>query len=243
MHLEVIPVRIRREIDSEDTVPALIKEAKAKLQDGDVLVVSQKIVSKIEGRIISLESVIPSMLSQGIASEYGKDPRLVEIILSESRRIVRMRDGVIITETAGGLICANAGVDESNVRPGMATLLPENPDRSARQIRSEIKRVLHRDVAVLISDTLGRPFRMGQTDVAIGVSGLQAILDYKGSRDSFGRELRVTAIAVADELCAAAELVMAKTEMCPAAVIRNYAFRRGESGEGLIRPEEQDLFR
>ena len=156
-----------------DCIAELIDRSGVGIRDGDVVVVSQKIVSKQEGRILSLSEVIPTMLAYGIASEYGKDPRLVQAVLSESRRIVRMSDGIIITETHSGIVCANAGVDESNVKSGMITLLPVAPDASARLLRGEIGKTLGRNVAVLISDTFGRPLRMGQTDCAIGVSGLQ----------------------------------------------------------------------
>lgn len=240
--MEVVPVRLRREVVEDDRISDLVKESKAQLQSGDILVVSQKIVSKMEGRALPLTAIIPSALAHGIASEYGKDPRLVEAILSESRRIVRMKDGVIVTEIRNGMVCANAGVDESNVQRGMITLLPEDPDASARSLRSELKERLGVDVAVLVSDTFGRPFRIGQTDVAIGLSGMQAIRDYRTAKDTFGRNLRVTAIAVADELCAAAELVMGKTDGCPMAILRGYAFSRDGSAAHLVRPKQQDLF-
>lgn len=240
--LEIIPVPIRSEVEQDDDIVELINQSGIKVLDGDILVISQKIVSKQEGRTVSVSAIIPSILAQGIASEYGKDPRLVEAILSESKRIVRMHDGVIITETRNGIVCANAGIDESNVPKGMITLLPMDPDRSARWIRSGIKKILDKNTAVLISDTFGRPLRMGQTDCAIGVSGMQAIRDYRGMSDKFGRELRVTAIAVADEICAAAELVMGKTSRCPVAIVRNYAYADGDSAASLSRPRDKDLF-
>ncbi len=243
MTLEIIPVAIKGDVEPDDNIARMIRSSGVKIRDGDILVVSQKIISKQEGRVVPLSAVIPSMLSQGIASEYGKDSRVVEAILSETKRIVRMQDGIIITETLTGLVCANAGVDESNVPQGMITLLPADPDKSAELLRMEIKEVLGRNTAVLISDTFGRPLRMGQTDCAIGVSGMPAILDYKGKKDAFGRKLRVTAIAVADELCAAAELVMGKTNRCPVAVIRNYSFPQGGPAVPLSRPRETDLFR
>lgn len=242
MALEVIPIHLRREIGVGDKLGDLL--SKTKFEDGDILVVSQKIISKQEGRIINLGTVIPSLLAQGIASEYDKDPKLLEVILSETKRIVRMENGIIIVETKNGFICANAGVDESNVPNGLATLLPLDPDKSAQKLREEISKKTGKNIAVLISDTFGRPFRMGQTDCAIGVSGINSIMDYEGKKDAFGKTLRVTAIAVADELCAASELVMGKSLGSPAAIIRNFKFTPfDDSVKSLIRPKKDDLFR
>ena len=240
--MQVIPVHIPREIEPSDDLPELIA-AHASLRDGDVVVVAQKIVSKQEGRTVCLSSVSPSLLSEGIAMQYQKDPRLVELILSESRRIVRMRDGIIIVETHSGLVCANAGIDQSNVKPGHVTLLPEDSDVSARRIRAGIMERTGMCVAVIVSDTLGRPFRMGQTNCAIGISGINPILDYAGTLDSFGSVLRVTAIAVSDEIASAAELVMAKSTGCPVVVVRDYTFDPAEGGiDMMIRPHADDLF-
>ena len=244
MSLEIIPINIGREIDGEDNIPELIKKSKTSIADGDVLVISQKAISKQEGRLVQLSNVIPSLLAVGISSEYEKDPKLVELILSESKRIVRMENGIIIVETHSGLVCANAGVDESNVSDGFAALLPINPDKSALQIKNEIQNKIGKNIAVIISDTFGRPFRMGQTDCAIGISGMDGILDYRGKTDTFGKNLRVTTIAIADEICSAAELVMGKTTMCPMAIIRNYKFStQNGSIKSLLRPKEEDLFR
>ena len=208
------------------------------------MVISQKIISKHEGQVIKLESIIPSELSVGIASAYGKDPKLVEAIMSESQRIVRMEHGVIIVETKHGFICANAGIDESNVEDGYATLLPKNSDTSAQKIRSKILERTGKKVAVIISDTFGRPFRMGQTDHAIGVSGINSILHYEGTPDTFGKTLRVTATAIADELCSAAELVMGKTKKRPVAIIKNFEFDETDgSVDSLLRSKEEDLLR
>ena len=216
----------------------------AEVKEGDIVVVAQKIVSKQEGRIVNLSEVIPSLLAEGIASQYQKDPRVVELILSETKRIVRMYNGIIIVETNTGLICANAGVDESNVKEGFATTLPINSDKSAQNIREKIKEKTSKNTAIIISDTFGRPFRMGQTNCAIGISGLNPILDYEGTKDTFGKVLRVTEIAVADEISSAAELVMGKTLKCPAAIIRDYSFNPEERLiSDLIRPENEDLFR
>ncbi len=255
--MEVIPICLdAKELDTSHDLAGMLSSS-AEIRDGDVLVVSQKAVSKQEGRTINLSAVRPTPLAEGIASQYGKDPRIVELVLSESARIVRMRDGIIITETRSGIICANAGVDESNVPRGCATLLPSDPDASARRLQSEILGTALQHVSVIISDTFGRPFRMGQTDCAIGVAGLCPITDYAGRHDSFGRHLRVTAIAVADEIASAAELVMGKTGGCPAAIVRGLDPRhvgtgpdredemgdpRHASSLPLLRPRYNDLF-
>ena len=241
--MQIIPIPFEKEITVDDDVSELILSS-GNVLDGDIIVIAQKIISKQEGRIVELSSVSPSLLSQGISSQYGKDPNIVELILSESKRIVRMKNGVIIVETHNGFICANAGIDESNVVDGFATLLPLNSDTSAHIIRANIFKKTGKNVAVIISDTFGRPFRMGQTNFAIGISGLNPILDYAGTLDSFKRILRVTAIAIADELSASAELVMEKAKKCPVAIIRDYSFNSGENKiHDLIRPENEDIFR
>ena len=243
MTLEIIPVNIKKEIAHSDKLADLIT-SNAKLQDGDIIIVSQKIISKQEGRIVNLSLVIPSILAVGLASEYQKSPQVIETILSETKRIVRMENGILIVETKHGFVCANAGVDESNVEEGHATLLPEDPDKSAKNLQDQIKNKTGKKIAVLISDTFGRPFRMGQTNCAVGVAGIESMIDYAGTKDDFGRVLRVTAIAIADELCAASELVMGKTLRCPIAIIRNYKFDTATSTvQNLIRSKEQDLFR
>ncbi len=242
MTVEIIPIHLKKEIEPGEKLADLL--LKTKFQDGDILVVTQKIISKQEGRIVNLSTVIPSILAQGIGSEYNKDPNLLEVILSESKRIVRMENGIIIVETKNGFICANAGVDESNVPNGYATLLPLDPDKSARKLREEISKKSGKNIAVLISDTFGRPFRLGQTDCAIGVSGMNSISDYVGKKDTFEKILRVTKMAIADEICSASELVMGKTTGCPAAIIRNYKFTpSNDSAQSLTRPEDEDLFR
>ena len=241
--MQIIPVPIEKEIDSSDNISELII-ASTDIQDGDILVIAQKIISKQEGRIVDLSTVTPSLLSEGISSQYQKDPRLVELILSETKRIVRMKNGILIVETNNGTICANAGVDESNVKHGYATLLPVDSDASATKIRNDIKQKINKNVAVIISDTFGRPFRMGQTNCAIGLSGIFPILDYEGTLDTFGKVLRVTEIAVADEMSSAAELVMGKSLKSPVAIIRGYSFTNEEHKiNELIRPENEDLFR
>ena len=243
--MHVIPVSIDHDIQPGENIAVLIiASSKSAINDGDVIVISQKIISKQESRTVNLNMVIPSELATGIASEYEKDPKLVEVILSESNRIVRMNNGVLITESYHGFICANAGVDESNVEKGYATLLPKDPDKSASNIREKIFDMTGKKVAVLISDTFGRPFRLGQTDHAIGVSGMESILSYEGKQDTFGKTLRVTAISSVDELCATAELVTGKTTKCPVAIIRNFRFIPNDGNViSMLRDEKEDLFR
>ena len=241
--MKITPVYIDKEINSDDNLSKIILNS-ANVTDGDILVIAQKIISKQEGRLVELSTVNPSLLSEGISSQYKKDPRIVELVLSESKRIVRMKNGLIITETKNGFICANSGIDESNVVNGFATLLPLNSDESAERLRKEIFEQTGKTVAVIISDTFGRPFRMGQTNCAIGISGIEPILDYSGTLDSFNRVLRVTAIAIADELSSAAELVMGKTTKSPVAIIRDYSFNSEKHNiNDLIRPEPEDLFK
>jgi len=243
MCLQILPVHIEKEITPDDNLSKIIINS-ADIDDGDILVIAQKVISKQEGRIVELSSVKPSLLSEGISSQYNKDPRIVELILSESKRIVRMKSGLIIVETNHGFICANAGIDESNVADGFATLLPLDSDKSAKLIRNKILDETGKNIAIIIADTFGRPFRMGQTNCAIGISGLNPILDYSGTLDSFDRILRVTAIAIADELSAAAELVMEKTKKSPVVIIRNYPYDlMDKSIDDLIRPENEDLFK
>lgn len=240
MTLQVAPVRLGP-VSEGDDVASMILES-ADVREGDVLVVSQKIISKQEGRTVELSGVRPSLLASGIASAYGKDPRVVELVLSEARRIVRMGHGVLITQTRHGLVCANSGVDESNAGPGAAVLLPLDPDASARRLRSRVRELSGAGVAVLISDTFGRPFRLGQTDCAIGVSGMGPLLDLRGSADSDGRVLRSSVTAVADEACAAAELVRPKSGGVPAAVVRGVEFSGDAPASSVLRPACQDLF-
>jgi len=243
MVLEIIPIKIQREIGIDTNLVDLILES-SEINDGDILVFSQKIVSKNEGRILSLSSVNPSLLANGIASSYGKDPRLIELILSESERIVRMENGIIIVKTKHGFVCANAGIDESNVQDGYATLLPKDPDKSASLLKERIEQKTGKNIAVIISDTFGRPFRLGQTDIAIGIAGLEPILDYTGKPDTFGKIMQVTAIAIADEICSASELVMGKVEKCPIVIVRNYSYNFSNAKiQKLLRSEHDDLFR
>ena len=246
MSLEIIPVVINKDVEPGDNIVELVlsSPSKPEIRDGDVLILAQKIISKQEGNIVNLSSIKPSLLAVGIASEYEKDPRVVELILEQAKRIVRLGNGVIIVETLNGFICANAGVDESNVKDNYVTLLPKNPDLSAKKLRDQIFEKTRKSVAVVISDTFGRPFREGQTNFAIGIAGISALFDYVGTKDTFGKTLHVTAIAAVDELCAAAELVMGKTLHTPIAIVRNYKFRSSnDSISKLFRPKSMDLFR
>lgn len=214
------------------------------IADGDVIVVTQKVVSKAEGRIVLLESVTASPEAERLAVATEKDPRLVELILRESVRIVRQRGPVLITETRHGFVCANAGIDASNVGEGVVCLLPEDPDRSAAQIRRVVRETTGAEVAVIISDTFGRPWRDGHTNVAVGLSGMLPFIDYVGQRDPYGYELRVSTLAVADELAGAAELVMGKLDKVPVAIVRGYEYPRGEgSARQIVRDPDRDLFR
>jgi len=232
-----------------DDLVALMLQAAAAAQltfeDGDILVVTQKIVSKAEGCLIALSDITPTPFAEAYARQWDKDPRSVEVVLRQSRRIAKMDRGMIIAETHHGFICANAGVDQSNMAGSdIVAVLPPDPDASARAIRQGLKTRLGRDIAVIISDTFGRPWRAGLVNVAIGLAGIEAIRDYNGLRDANGYELRVTTLAVADDLAAAAELVMNKLDQVPVALIRGYAYPRGEGSlSQLMRDPASDLFR
>jgi len=237
-------------IRSGDDLGLLICEAAARqgtpIEDGDIIVITHVIVSRAEGNIVNLDSIIPSEFAKTVAENLGKDPALVEVILRESKSIIRMGNGHIISETKHGFICANAGVDKSNV-PGERNVapLPKDPDLSARIIRRRIREVSGKDVAVIISDTHGRPLRNGEINVAVGVAGIKPIRDRRGEKDLFGYVLRVKQTAIADELSSAAELVIGQAdEGIPAAIIRGYAYERdeGATAKDLIRPREKDLF-
>jgi coenzyme F420-0:L-glutamate ligase/coenzyme F420-1:gamma-L-glutamate ligase len=227
-----------------------VQRAQIGLAPGDVLVVTQKIVSKAEDSRVRLDSIQPSAQARAWAAAWGHDPRQVELVLRESKRIVKMERGLIIAETRHGFICANAGIDLSNAgEPGIALLLPADPDSSALRLREGLRALSGQDVAVIVSDSFGRPWRQGLTQVAIGVAGLQALLDLRGEHDADGRRLHGTLIALADELADAADLVSSKTARVPAALIRGYrgprAGKDGREGSGqdLLRPPEEDLFR
>ncbi len=243
MTLEVIPIQIKKEIMPGDDLVQLVLSSQT-IQDRDIIVFTQKIISKQENRIVNLSGISPTLLATGIASEYGKDPRIIQLILDESKRIIRMKNGILISETIHGLVCANAGVDESNVQEGHATLLPKDANKSAEILRNKIKEKTGKNVSVVISDTFGRPFRKGQTNTAIGSSGIPAITNYIGKKDNFGRTLRVTEIATVDEICSAAELVMKKSLHVPVVIVRNYGINNAQgTADDLIRIRSEDLFR
>jgi len=214
------------------------------IEENDVFVVAQKVVSKAEGRVVRLDTIQPSALATSWGEAHGKEPRLIEVILSQARRLVRMDRGVLIAETEHGFVCANAGVDASNTSPGTVTLLPEDPDLSAQRIREDLEQASGLKLAVIVADSFGRPWREGLVNVALGVAGLDPLLDYRGHNDSSGRPLTATVVALADELAASAELVMGKTRGIPVALVRGLDYPRAEgTARPLVRPAERDLFR
>ena len=227
---------------------AAVERAGMVLAPGDVLVVAQKIVSKAEGRAFRLAAVTPSQKARELAQAADKDPRLVELILRESRAVLRVKPGVIIVEHRLGFVMASAGIDQSNV-PGrgedVALLLPEDPDASARRIRDEVRQACGADVGVVISDSFGRAWRNGVSGVAIGVAGIPALVDLRGNKDRDGRTLRVTQVAAADEVAAAASIIMGQAdEGLPAVLVRGFPYpRRDGAAVELVRPREEDLFR
>jgi coenzyme F420-0:L-glutamate ligase / coenzyme F420-1:gamma-L-glutamate ligase len=240
--LTVSPLEDLPEVEPGADLASLVTKAHL-VEEGDVLVVAQKVVSKAEGRVVRLDAVEPSERARELAGADG-DPRHVEVVLRESVRVVRARGSLVIAETRHGFVCASAGVDASNApEAGTVVVLPLDPDDSARRIRARIRELTGRTVAVIISDSFGRPWRQGTTDVAIGVAGLAPLLDLRGKRDASGYELRSTQIAVADELAGAAELVMGKTSGIPGAVIRGFASGGDGSARELVMPAERDLFR
>ena len=246
--MEVIPVRGLPEVkpgkDLGELIVAALRKGRLRLKGGDVVVVKQKAVSKAEGRLVNLADVVPGPRAEKLAESQGKDPRLVELILRESVRVVRAGHGVIITETRHGFVCANSGIDQSNVGRGVAALLPVDSDRSARKIRATLEKASGVRLAVVVTDTFGRPWRLGQTDVAIGCSGIEPLVSYAGKQDKFGYRLRVTQPAVVDEIAGAAELVLGKLGGTPVAVVRGARYTRGDMGvRSLVMPEERDLFR
>jgi len=245
---EVIGIEGLPEIQQGNDLGQLIVEAAGHqgtpLEERDCLVVSQKILSKVEGRVVRLAEVTPSPAAVAMAQELRRDPRLVELILRASKRVVRMDKGVLIVETRHGWICANGGVDQSNVDLDTASLLPEDPDRSARTLRDRIRQLTGLDLAIIISDTFGRPWREGLTNVAIGVVGIQPIRSYVGERDPAGHVLQATRLAVVDELAGAAELVMGKLSRIPVAIVRGLSLARAEANSRpLLRDPAFDLFR
>jgi coenzyme F420-0:L-glutamate ligase/coenzyme F420-1:gamma-L-glutamate ligase len=248
--VEIIPVSGLPIVKQGDNVAELICTATTKqgtpIKNGDIIVITHVFVSRAEGRIINLDTITPSEFALTVAKQFDKDPALVEVILQQSKGIIRMQDGKLITESKQGVVCANSGVDRSNVPSERnVVLLPEDADRSAQNIRREIKRLTGCNVAVVISDTNGRPLRLGEINVAIGVAGFKPIRDRRGEKDLFGYTLRVKQTAVADEFASAAELVIGQAdEGIPVAIIRGYKFQESETGRAteLTRPKEKDLF-
>ena len=249
MKIEIIGVPNIPEIHQGDDLPRLIlagcESGGIRLAEDDVLIVTQKIVSKAEGRMVDLNDVTPSQFARDYAQKWGKDPRQIEVVLRESARIVRMDKGVIICETRHGFVCANAGVDASNVPGGhLVTLLPVDSDASALVIRESIRAETGVDVPVIVSDSFGRPWRQGIINIAVGVSGLAPLRDFRGEDDPYGYRMHATIISVADELASAAELVMGKVDACPVAIVRGYPFVRAEgSSRELVIDPARDMFR
>jgi len=251
MTLTLAPIRGVPSVQPGDDLAALLLSGLAhsglSLCHGDIVVICQKVVSKAEGRVARLADITPSAFAQQLAAQTteGKDPRIIEVILRETNRIIKMDRGHLIVETGPGWVCANAGVDESNsLGPDTVILLPKDPDASARRVRAAFRERAGADVAVLITDTFGRPWREGLVDFALGLAGMEAQLDLRGERDLNGRELHHTIMAQADALAAAAGLLMRKGEGIPAVLIRGYEFSPGDgNAKGLVRAREFDLFR
>jgi coenzyme F420-0:L-glutamate ligase / coenzyme F420-1:gamma-L-glutamate ligase len=248
--IEIIPILIRDDIKKGDAIADLIiksiKEKNESLQENDLIIITHKIISKAEGRTTDLRNIVPSEESKKISSNTGKDPRLVELIISQSNEIVKIERDIIITETKHGFVCANAGIDTSNVGKlsNHVLLLPDDPDESARNIRNEINAKTGVNVGIIISDTFGRPFRKGQVNIAIGIAGIDPIKSYIGKRDMYGNILRVTEIAIADEITSAAELVMGKSSRVPVSIVRGYNFSFNDSSISKVtRSKKDDLFR
>jgi coenzyme F420-0:L-glutamate ligase/coenzyme F420-1:gamma-L-glutamate ligase len=237
--ISVLPVEGLPEIGAGDDLGALIAGA-ARLDDGDIVVVAQKAVSKAEGRVVQLDAIVPGEEARRLAGD--RDPRQTQAILDESVRVVRERDGFVIAETRHGFVCGSAGVDASNAPgAGSLVLLPLDPDASAERIRASLRAVA--EVGVIVSDSFGRPWRLGTTDVAIGVAGLRPLIDLEGRRDPAGYELHATVIAVADEIAGAAELAMRKLARVPTAIVRGLDLAGEGSARELVMPAERDLFR
>ena len=251
--VEAVAIEGLGEIVPGDDLPALIADALAAstgvlpLRDDDVLVVTQKVVSKAEGAIVDLTTIEPRPVAVEFARRYDRDARQVEVVLREAKRVIRMANGVVITETPHGFVCANGGIDASNVGPGsgdIVTLLPADPDASAERIRAAVRHRLGHDLPVIVSDSFGRPWRFGIVDVAIGVSGLEPLDDLRGTPDADGRVMKSTVRAVADEIASVAELVFGKTGRHPIALVRGAAFNRGDGHiRDVIMPAQMDLFR
>jgi coenzyme F420-0:L-glutamate ligase/coenzyme F420-1:gamma-L-glutamate ligase len=237
--LTITPVRGLPELREGDDLARLITDS-TELQDGDVLVVAQKAISKVEGRVVRLDDVEPSPQAREIAGEA--DARRIEVILREANRVVRTRDSLVITETRHGFICASSGVDSSNApEPGMIVLLPVDPDASAARLRAALRDLNGRDVGVVVSDSFGRPWRQGTTDVAVGASGVEVLRDLRGERDPNGYELRSTVIALADEIAGAAELVLGKLDRVPVAIVRGLEARGDGRARDLVMSPDRNL--
>jgi coenzyme F420-0:L-glutamate ligase/coenzyme F420-1:gamma-L-glutamate ligase len=246
LELQAVPIGGLPELHLGDRIGELIA-ARAELEDGNVIVVSQKAVSKVEGRVVRLDSVTVTSRASALADQLGKEPALVQLILDESAAVLRAERGVLICETRQGLVCANAGVDTSNVETGMAALLPHDPDLSARRIRAELSEATGVKPAVIVSDSFGRAWRIGQCEVAIGCAGIAPLDDWRGRVDAGGRELSATLIAIADDAAAAAELVRDKASGVPAVLLRgierHVSSEDGPGARALLRPRDEDLFR
>ena len=248
--IQIIPITIQDDIIYGDDITNIIinslKEKNESLQENDIVVITHKIISKTEGKIIDLTKIVPSEESKNISAQTGKDPRLVELIFSQSKEIVRIERDIIITETKHGFVCANAGIDTSNVGKlsNHVVLLPDDPDKSARKIRDDLNSRTKATVGVIISDTFGRPFRTAQVNIAIGIAGFDPIKSYIGKLDMYGKVLRITEIAIADEIASAAELVMGKSSRVPVTIVRGYDFTSYDSSiSKLMRLKKDDLFR
>jgi coenzyme F420-0:L-glutamate ligase/coenzyme F420-1:gamma-L-glutamate ligase len=247
--LRLIPIPLQDEILPGDSLPdkllASLRRNRLRLQSGDILIVKHKIVSKSEGRVIDLATIRPSNESIAWAKQYGLDPRVIELALRECRAVIRRKNGVLITETHHGFLCANSGVDVSNVNGGThALLLPEDPDRSAANLRSALKKRTGIALPVIITDSFGRPWREGLTEFAIGIAGMKPLRDDRGRRDSHGYELRASVEAIADELACAAGLVCGKLNRAPACIVRGFRYDAGPATvRDLLRPASTDLFR
>ncbi len=240
--IRIVPVEGLPEIRPGDDLAAMIVE-RAELEDGDVVCVAHKVVSKAEGRLVRLADVEPSPRALELAGESG-DPRRLEVVLRETVRVLRSRPPLVIAETPHGFVCASAGVDASNApEPDSVVLLPEDPDASAASLRAELERRTGRRVGVVVTDTFGRPWRVGIANVAIGAAGIEVLRDLRGQRDPAGYELHATVIALADEIAAAAELVMGKTERVPVAIVRGLDAAGDGTAQELVMPVELDLFR
>lgn len=246
--IRIIPIHGLQEVSLGQDIGRLILEACSKnelvIEDHDVFVIAHKIVSKSEGRVVDLASVTPSTLARKLSSYLTKDPKLVETILSGSKRLVKVSPGFAIAETHHGFICANSGVNLSNVGLNKLVLLPLNPDKSAERIRTKISEGARAEIAVIVSDSFGRAWRKGQVNVAIGLSGLDPFVDYRGATDQYGYNLKASVICIADEIASAAELCMNKLDRVPVAIIRGYPYaRRQISAKQLVRKPSRDLFR